>query len=322
MDMDSRNRNSVQDAEKIVNSILDDYQKGRPIDKKDDFFDQPSKEVIIDIIEKLMKIVYPGYFRDRTYKSYNAGNHLATLIEDVMYRLHKQIVKVEKFNSALAWEGQEKIEDAAYDITVEFLNRIPKIREYLESDLEAALEGDPAAQNYDEIILAYPGLYTITVNRLAHELFLMNVPLIPRIMTEHAHSLTGIDIHPGATIGHHFFIDHGTGIVVGETTVIGDNVKIYQGVTLGALSTRGGQKLRNTKRHPTIEDNVTIYAGASILGGDTVIGRDSVIGSNAFITKSIPAGTRVSIRQQELQFSGRTRTGESDLADDTWYYSI
>ena len=147
MDMDSRNRNSVQDAEKIVNSILDDYQKGRPIDKKDDFFDQPSKEVIIDIIEKLMKIVYPGYFRDRTYKSYNAGNHLATLIEDVMYRLHKQIVKVEKFNSALAWEEQEKIEDAAYDITVEFLNRIPKIREYLESDLEAALEGDPAAQN-------------------------------------------------------------------------------------------------------------------------------------------------------------------------------
>ena len=132
--------------------------------------------MIIDIIEKLMKIVYPGYFRDRTYKSYNAGNHLATLIEDVMYRLHKQIVKVEKFNSALAWEEQEKIEDAAYDITVEFLNRIPKIREYLESDLEAALEGDPAAQNYDEIILAYPGLYTITVNRLAHELFLMNVP--------------------------------------------------------------------------------------------------------------------------------------------------
>ena len=239
-----------------------------------------------------------------------------------MYRLHKQIIKAEKFNCGLADAGREAVEEEAYRITVEFLNRIPKIREYIESDLEAALEGDPAAQNYDEIILAYPGLYAITVNRLAHELFLMKVPLIPRIMTEHAHSRTGIDIHPGATIGHRFFIDHGTGIVVGETTVIGDNVKIYQGVTLGALSTRGGQKLRNVRRHPTIEDNVTIYAGASILGGETVIGRDSVIGSNAFITKSIPAGTRVSIRQQELQFSGTTRTKEMDLADDTWYYSI
>ncbi|MCC8080870.1 MAG: serine acetyltransferase [Lachnospiraceae bacterium] len=312
----------IQDADKIVRAILEDYQLGRHIDKKDDFFDMPSKEVIIDIINKLMKIVYPGYFRDRTYKSYNAGNHLATLIEDVMYRLHAQIVKVGKFSPGFENVCKEKIEHEAYRITVEFLNRIPKIRAYLEEDLESALEGDPAAKNYDEVILSYPGLYTITVNRLAHELFLLKVPLIPRIMTEHAHSLTGIDIHPGATIGHHFFIDHGTGIVVGETTVIGDNVKIYQGVTLGALSTRGGQKLRDVKRHPTIEDNVTIYAGASILGGDTVIGHDSIIGSNAFITKSIPAGTRVSIRQQELQFSGSSKTSENDLTDDTWFYII
>ena len=157
MDMESKTMNSIQDAEHIVTSILEDYQKGRPIDKKDDFFDQPSKEVIIDIIDKLMKIVYPGYFRDRTYKSYNAGNHLATLIEDVMYRLHKQIIKAEKFNCGLADAGREAVEEEAYRITVEFLNRIPKIREYIESDLEAALEGDPAAQNYDEIILAYPG---------------------------------------------------------------------------------------------------------------------------------------------------------------------
>lgn len=321
--MSEFNRKSpVEDAEQIVNIILQDYQKGRSIDKKDDFFDQPSKDTIIEIIDKLMKIVYPGYFRDRTYKSYNAGNHLATLIEDVMYRLHKQIIKVGKFSPRMQGCCPEKIEKDAYAITVEFLHRIPKIREYLESDLEAAYEGDPAAKNFDEIILAYPGLYAITVNRLAHELFLLEVPLIPRIMTEHAHSLTGIDIHPGATIGHSFFIDHGTGIVVGETTVIGDNVKIYQGVTLGALSTRGGQKLRDVRRHPTIEDNVTIYAGASILGGDTVIGRDSVIGSNAFITKSIPEGTRVSIRQQELQFSGQSKTSENDLTDDTWFYII
>ena len=186
------------------------------------------------------------------------------------------------------------------------MRRIPKVREYLETDLQATFDGDPAAKSFDEVILAYPGLFTITVFRLAHELFLIGVPLIPRIMTEHAHSLTGIDIHPGATIGKYFFIDHGTGIVIGETTVIGKNVKVYQGVTIGALSTRGGQRLRDVKRHPTIEDDVTIYAGASILGGKTVIGKGSVIGSNAFITKSIAAGTSVSIRQQELQMKDNT----------------
>ncbi len=322
MDRGINSRKTIEDAENIVNLIMADYDQGRNIDKKDDFYDQPSKEVIIDIINKLMKIVYPGYFRDREYKSYNAKNHLATLIEDVMYRLHKQIVRVGKFSPRYENVCQEKLEHEAYQITLEFFHRIPMIREYLEGDLEAALEGDPAAQNYDEIILAYPGLYAITVNRLAHELFLLNVPLIPRIMTEHAHSLTGIDIHPGATIGHHFFIDHGTGIVVGETTVIGDNVKVYQGVTLGALSTKGGQKLRHVRRHPTIEDNVTIYSGASILGGETVIGRDSVIGSNAFITKSIPAGTRVSIRQQELKFSGNEKSCGNEFEDDTWFYII
>ncbi len=309
---------SIRDAEEIVGAIMEDYRKERPIDRTDDFYDQPSKEEIINIIDKLMKIVYPGYFRDTTYKGYNAENHLATLIEDVMYRLHGQIVKVAKLMPQLEGACEEKREHETYRITVDFLHKIPEIRELLEGDLEASLEGDPAAKSFDEIILAYPGLYAITVNRLAHELFLLGVPLIPRIMTEHAHSLTGIDIHPGATIGRHFFIDHGTGIVVGETTVIGDNVKVYQGVTLGALSTRGGQKLAGVRRHPTIEDNVTIYSGASILGGETVIGHDSIIGSNAFITKSIPAGTRVGIRQQELQYSGTTKTGEKDLTDDTW----
>ncbi len=313
-------QNPIADAEAIVNLILEDYDKGRQIDKKDDFFDQPSKDVIIDIIDKLLKIVYPGYFRDRTYKSYNTGNHLATLIEDVMYRLHRQIVRVGKFAQGEEELSAEELEQKAYEITVAFLNRIPQIRDLLETDLEAALLGDPAAFNYDEIILAYPGLYAITVNRLAHELFLLGVPLIPRIMTEHAHSKTGIDIHPGATIGRYFFIDHGTGIVVGETTVIGENVKIYQGVTLGALSTRGGQKLKNVRRHPTIEDNVTIYAGASILGGETVIGKGSVIGSNAFITKSIPAGKTVSIRQIVMQFCGQLATTSSESAADMWGY--
>ncbi len=317
--MAQENKNmAIRDADDIVKAILEDYRQDRAIDRKDDFFDQPNNEVIIDIIDKLIKIIYPGYYRDTTYKGYNAGNHLATLIEDVMYRLHGQIVKVRLNAPGEENKCREKVEHESYQIAVEFLKKIPMIRSYLEEDLEASLEGDPAAKSFDEIILSYPGLYAITVNRLAHELFLLDVPLIPRIMTEHAHSLTGIDIHPGATIGHHFFIDHGTGIVVGETTVIGDNVKIYQGVTLGALSTRGGQNLRGVRRHPTIEDNVTIYSGASILGGETVIGKDSIIGSNCFITKSIPAGTRVSIRQQELQYSGTTKTAEKDLTDDTW----
>ena len=175
------------------------------------------------------------------------------------------------------------------------------MRALVQTDLQASYDGDPAASGKEEIIFSYPGLFAITVYRLAHVLYQLGVPMIPRIMTEHAHSVTGIDIHPGATIGEYFFIDHGTGIVIGETTVIGSRVKIYQGVTLGALSTRGGQNLRGKRRHPTIEDNVTIYAGASILGGDTVIGRDSVVGSNAFITESIGAGTRVTTKCQELE---------------------
>ena len=196
----------------------------------------------------------------------------------------------------------EKLTEQAEKDTVTFLKKIPDVRAMLETDLEAAFQGDPAAKYRDEIILSYPGMFAITVNRLAHELFLLEVPLIPRIMTEYAHSITGIDIHPGATIGKYFFIDHGTGVVVGETTVIGDRVKIYQGVTLGALSTRGGQKLRDVRRHPTIEDDVTIYSGASILGGETVVGKNSVIGSNVFITSSIPADTKVSMKDQDLRW--------------------
>lgn len=186
-------------------------------------------------------------------------------------------------------------------ICMDFLSRIPAVRAKIEKDLVAAFEGDPAATGYDEIVLAYPGLYAITVYRLAHELYELQVPLIPRTMTELAHCRTGIDIHPGATIGEYFFIDHGTGIVIGQTTIIGDRVKLYQGVTLGGLSTRGGQKLAGAKRHPTIEDSVTIYAGATILGGETVIGRGSVIGANAFVTSSIPEATTVTMKQPELQ---------------------
>ncbi|MDO4260552.1 MAG: serine O-acetyltransferase EpsC [Eubacteriales bacterium] len=283
----------------IVSEILDDYNAGRNIDKMD-LFNQPSKEEIIDIVDDLLKIVYPGYYRDRSYKVYNIKSNSTVTIEDVAYHLNKQIVLALKYTSQSDDPGA--LEEQAQRYTVTFLSRIPHVRELLETDLEAAFQGDPAAKYRDEIILSYPGMLAITVNRLAHELFLLNVPLIPRIMTEYAHSITGIDIHPGATIGKYFFIDHGTGVVVGETTVIGDRVKIYQGVTLGALSTRGGQKLRNVRRHPTIEDDVTIYSGASILGGETVVGRNSVIGSNVFITSSIPADTKVSMKDQDLRW--------------------
>ena len=284
----------------ITKSILDDYGTGRNIDKMD-LFNQPSKEEIIAIVEDLLKIVYPGYYRDRSYKIYNIKSNSTVTIEDVAYHLNKQILLALKY-TAKEENDVEKLTEQAEKDTVTFLKKIPDVRAMLETDLEAAFQGDPAAKYRDEIILSYPGMFAITVNRLAHELFMLEVPLIPRIMTEYAHSITGIDIHPGATIGKYFFIDHGTGVVVGETTVIGDRVKIYQGVTLGALSTRGGQKLRDVRRHPTIEDDVTIYSGASILGGETVVGKNSVIGSNVFITSSIPADTKVSMKDQDLRW--------------------
>lgn len=279
---------------RLVETLLEDYGKGRVIDEVKSF-DHPDKEAVIDIIEKLRKIIYPGYYRNKTYKVYTVRNDVTMLLEDVIFSLIKQISIVLGYVPEFENAESAVLCEKAEEITFEFLNRLPKIREYIETDVQAAYDGDPAAYNRDEIIFAYPGLFAIMVNRIAHELYLLGVPLLPRLMTEYAHSETGIDIHPGATIGKYFFIDHGTGIVIGETTVIGDNVKIYQGVTLGALSTRGGQKLKNRKRHPTIRDNVTIYSGASILGGDTVVGKDVVIGGNAFITRSVPDGAKVSI---------------------------
>ena len=285
--------------ENLVDTILADYQLGRDIDKMD-LKRHPDKDVVIDMIGKLLRIVYPGYSRDKSYRMYNTKHSLSMLMEDVMYNLNKQITLILQTgmdDSAAKAKAQE--------ISLEFFRRLPEVRATVQTDVEAAYAGDPAATSADEIIFCYPGLYAITVYRLAHVLYDLGVPMLPRIMTEYAHGVTGIDIHPGAAIGNYFFIDHGTGIVIGETTIIGEYVKIYQGVTLGGLSTRAGQGLRGKKRHPTIEDNVTIYANASILGGETVIGRDSVIGANAFITHSVPEATTVSIKSQELQFRSR-----------------
>ena len=281
--------------ESVVDRILGDYNLGRDIDRIE-LRQYPDKEVITDVIRKLLRIVYPGFFRDKSFRMYNAKHHLSMLMEDVMYNLNREIRLV--FQN----EGVENAEEKAQEVCLAFFGEIPKIRALVQTDVQAAYDGDPAATSKDEVIFCYPGLFAITVYRLAHVLYELGVPLIPRMMTEHAHSVTGIDIHPGASIGEYFFIDHGTGIVVGETTVIGKGVKLYQGVTLGALSTRGGQSLRGCRRHPTIEDRVTIYAGASILGGDTVIGHDCVIGSNAFITGSVAPGTTVSMQHPQLQY--------------------
>lgn len=286
----------------IMEGILKSYGESKFIDKVD-ISNQPDKKVIVDILSKLQEIIFPGFFKPDTYKSYTLCSTVSMLVEDVMYNLKSQIAITLKYDDVFSDSSKCEVEGEAQRIAVEFFNRIPTIREYVETDVTAAFDGDPAAYNKEEIVVTYPGFYAIMVNRIAHELHLLGVPLIPRIMTEHAHSLTGIDIHPGATIGKYFFIDHGTGIVIGETTIIGDNVKIYQGVTLGALSTRGGQMLKNVKRHPTIEDNVTIYSGATILGGETVIGKDVVIGGNTFITSSVLEGTKVSVKLPELDFN-------------------
>ena len=288
-----------QKIEALVDKLLLDYQRGRDIDRLD-HFQHPDKEVIVDMTGKLLRILYPGYSHDKTYRIYNAKHNLSMLIEDVTYHLIQQISQV-----MLPTMPKAEVQACAERISIAFIQQLPQVRALVQTDVDAAFAGDPAASSTDEIIFCYPGLYAISVYRLAHVLYELQVPMIPRIMTEYAHSVTGIDIHPGASIGAYFFIDHGTGIVIGQTTVIGSKVKIYQGVTLGGLSTRGGQGLRDVKRHPTIEDNVTIYANASILGGATVIGHDSVIGANAFITESIPPCTTVTNQDQHLNLKAR-----------------
>lgn len=312
------------DVNQLVEKIIADYEQNRDIDIVETFM-PPDKDDIVKIIEQIRSIIFPGYYKNKNYRIYTVRNHLSMQLEDVLYNLSKQISIVLKYLPEYDGRDEKELLKEGEKLSLRFLKRLTAIRELIQTDLQAAYDGDPAAFNKPEIIFSYPGLFAVMVNRIAHELYLLKVPLIPRIMTEYAHTQTGIDIHPGATLGKYFFIDHGTGIVIGETAVIGNYVKIYQGVTIGALSTKGGQKLHGKKRHPTIEDNVTIYSGASILGGETVIGHDSVIGGNAFITASIPNNTRVSIKNQELEYkkghNGARNTAEV-VQSDEWYYVI
>ena len=321
-----------KEIEALVDGLLESYGGEKYIDKENTF-EYPDEEVIIRLLDNLKRLVLQGFYKNKNYKVLTMKTPMSVLMEDVIYNLSRQIQIVCKYNADCDCKNAEDLSQKAHDLTIEFLKTLPRIREYLETDVEAFYEGDPAAYSRDEIIYCYPGFNAVLTYRLAHELQLLGVRIIPRIMTERAHSLTGIDIHPGATIGKYFFIDHGTGIVVGETTRIGEHVKVYQGVTLGALSTRGGQSLKGKRRHPTIEDNVTIYSGASILGGDTVIGKGAVIGGNTFITASIPAGAKVSVKNQELVVdlsSGKNKSKDLPVQfeareldeNDSWFYII
>jgi len=274
----------------------------------------PSHEKAVAIIEGLRQLVFPGYFGLQGLTQENLPFRVGEVVLEVTELLYEQLRYCLRYREGRAPDEQTgpcaECDAEAARVTSIFFDKLPGIRDVLAGDVQAAFDGDPAAQTTDETIFSYPGLYAIMVQRMAHVLFVENVPLLPRIMTEHAHSQTGIEIHPGATLGRSLMIDHGTGVVIGETSVIGDNVKIYQGVTLGALAPAYGQALRGQKRHPTIEDHVVIYAGATILGGDTVIGRGSVIGGNVFITASVPPQNQVVAEPAKLKYRDRRPKGE------------
>lgn len=290
------------DAEKLINSILDSYKKYE-LTVKIDSESILNKDVLISVMEEVRRLLFPGFFDKNQLRGDFLKFHVGQRLEFIQYNLKKQVARALGDLELCSGCGRSAREQEAEEIVAKFMEKIPELRESLYYDVQAAYNGDPAAYSHEEIIFSYPGVFAVTVYRIAHELWLLEVPMIPRILTEHAHSVTGIDIHPGAKIGRSFFIDHGTGIVIGETTEIGDNVKIYQGVTLGALSTRKGQQLKGVKRHPTIGDNVTIYSGTTILGGDTVIEKGATIGANAFIVSSVDEGMKVSVKNPELHFS-------------------
>jgi serine O-acetyltransferase len=291
---------------KLVDDIIGSYETIGGMDHLEGK-DLPSKKVVIEVLEDLFTVLFPGYLGKEGITKANIKYFLGNTLTSIYTRLTNEVEKSLKYIC-------RKITECPHDVCLkraqvvvkELLEEIPEIRRGLSGDIEAAYSGDPAAVSTEEVILSYPCVLAITTYRIAHELYLRGIPLIPRIMSEHVHSLTGIDIHPGAKIGKNFFIDHGTGVVIGETTEIGDNVKLYQGVTLGALSfpkDEKGQIIKGRKRHPTIGNNVVIYSGATLLGADAIVGDNVVIGGNVWITSRVASGTQITIARPELKYT-------------------
>lgn len=296
--------------ERIVDAVADSYREARPIDNLESTA-LPNRRKVVDALAEIEHVIYMGFYSSRILSQVNLRQHIGEHLYRAAEILVGQIARAVGYHrhggrapgeDELTWSERAVMDTFA---------QLPALRARLSLDVQAAYDGDPAAKSIEEIIFSYPAIQAITAYRIAHELYLREVPMVPRIITEHAHGTTGIDIHPGATIGKSFFIDHGTGVVIGETSRIGDRVKIYQGVTLGALSVprdQAGDLIREVKRHPTIENDVTIYAGATVLGGETVIGHDSVIGSNTWITQSVPPCSHVSFSTVEGGGRGEQKT--------------
>jgi serine O-acetyltransferase len=307
---------SASFTELVATIVANDLAE--PLTRHIDAGSLPNRDEVIEIVRKLRELLFPGYFGKQNLSAQTLGYYVGELMGDLRARLLRQVDNAIHHQATRHGGPRLDLDGIAEGMVQAFLASIPRLRDTLATDVQAAFSGDPAAEDTDEVIFSYPGIFAITVHRVAHELYRLKVPLIPRIMSEYGHALTGIDIHPGATIGDHFFIDHGTGVVIGETTVIGPHVKIYQGVTLGAISTRGGQSLKGVKRHPTLEEGVTVYSGASILGGETIIGRDAVISSNVFVTQSVPPQTRVNVKNPELQYRNRKPQEFKQTLSDEW----
>jgi serine O-acetyltransferase len=305
---------------KIVVHLADEFLDSYMSDERARRISQrylPSRENIVEILEAVLDLMYPGYFGRRDLNRDNLGEHVAQLVAALAPKLEREMEHCLCYGREREPGRAEFGECAprARELAEIFLNRLPQIRALLIRDVQAAFDGDPAATNLDEVILAYPGVLAVSVYRIAHALHDLGVPMMARIMTEWAHSKTGADIHPGATIGESFFIDHATGVVIGETTDIGDGVKLYQGVTLGALSfprDANGHIIRGKKRHPTVESGATLYANATVLGGETVVGAHSVIGGSVFLTRSVPPRSRVSLKEPELRVASRDGAAEPD----------
>jgi serine O-acetyltransferase len=295
----------------VVEEIVESCNREESVDHIDSAL-IPSRDSVTEILQELFDLLYPGYFGrqelDRKNLSYHIGAEVNSLFDKLSLQISKSIQHECRRLDSICVRCVEKGQQESFG----FIRKIPALRKALAGDVRAAYAGDPAAKGHDEIVFSYPGISAITVYRVAHELYQQEIPLLPRMMTEYAHRETGIDIHPGATIGKDFFIDHGTGVVIGETTQIGDRVRLYQGVTLGALSFQreaDGSLSRGYKRHPTIEDDVIIYAGATILGGETVIGARSVIGGNVWLTHRVPPDSRVVLVEPKLEIRNRKTSG-------------